>query len=225
MKLVHPDFETQINFADCPVHAVFFDDPMLFRHYVSEFSRQQHGEPGSFVLSEDGEEISLADNVVMITDPLFFEIEDKRIVSRMQRQLAATAVAEDMFTQTQEIIASLSRYAESLKDVYPYSVSYAEPEVASIIKMLSFHVAHEYQNEAERLLEYMDLMHDICGIGCFIILNAFSCFSLGELSQLSESCRCKGHFIAYVESSSACSDLRIDFARKIIIDPDGYEIF
>ena len=225
MKLVHPDFETQLNFADCPVYAIFFDDPGLFRRYVSEFSRQQHGEPGRFVLSEDGDEVSFADNIEMITDPLFFEIEDRRIISKMQRQLAAAAVAEDMFAQTQEIIASLSRYAENLKDVYPYPVSYAEPEVAAIIKMLSFHVAHEYQNETEHLLEYMDLMHDICGIGCFVILNAFSCFSLEELSELSESCRYKGHSIAYIESASSCSDLRIDFARKIIIDPDGYEIF
>ena len=225
MKLVHPDYEKQIDLSAGQITVVFFDNPVIFRKYVSELVQQSRGDGGLFVLSENNEELKIENNLVSITNPLDFEIEDKRITNKISSQIKSFAVSEDMIERTQSMIASLQEYAEYIAENFQYHVSYTEPESAAIMKMLGYRVEYDYQNELEKLLEYMNMIHNICNIGCFVIVNAFSFFSKDELSILAKDCKLLGHSLLFLEGNSLSSDVSIDFATKIVIDLDGFELF
>lgn len=225
MKLVHPEMNYQVDFSEGKITGIFFDDPVRYRDFVTNLLKQSNDEEGLFVLSEDGEEISFSKNLAIISDVLNFDIEDKRVSNKVQSLLKSFAVSEDMFIKTQSVLSYIEKYAADLSEEFIYPVSYTSPEASAMIKMLAFKIDFEFQDELERLSEYINILHDICDIKAFVILGAFSCFSLDELKLFSEECSLKGHSILFLESNSAICNEEISFIEKVIIDSDGCEIF
>ena len=224
-KLVHCGYDFQIDLSDGNLTALFFDKPEEYRHFAYELVRQYDGEDGNFVLSEDGEEIPFSDNLVLVSDLLRFGIDDKKILNKLQSLLKAFAVSEDMFQKTHEIICAIDRYAEDLVDSFQYQLRYESIEAADLIKLLNLRPEYDYQNELEHLAEYMNLFHDICGIGAFVIFNGFSIYSDDEISLLADDARRQGHAILFIEGNSASSYRPISASiRKLIVDKDMVEL-
>lgn len=225
MKLVHPLHEFQIGFNEGDITALFFDSPVLFRSFVTELFSQYNENGGNFVLSEENNELKLSDNIIIIPNSLCITFDDKKVSNKLSSMLKSYLVSEDMFMSTQEIISKLEMYAEEIVCSFQYPLCYEKPDSSVILKILGFKAAVEYQSELEKLLEYMNLHHDICNIRGFVLLNCFSYFSIEELQLLAKDCQLQGHSLLFIESSSILSDLPLDFCRKIIIDWDGVEIF
>ncbi len=225
MKLVHPDFEFSIDFSDGSMTALFFDSPPLMRRFLQSFLNQYENDDGSFVLSENGSEISLQNNVSLITDPICFEINDKRLATKVQNQLKSFIVSEDMYEATNEVLANINRYSERVKEAFTYPITNSEAEATGLIKLLNFSLAYDYENELEKLLEYMNMMHDICKVSAFMILNLFSYFSIDEVRTFCNEARLHGHSVLLVDSNLSVSEQSLEFLRKIIIDVDGCQLF
>lgn len=226
MKLAHSKYEFQIDFNEGSITVLFFDDSVLFRSFVAELISQcDSGEDGDFILSNDGQECSLSENINIIPNPLYISFDNKRISSKLSSLLKSYVISEDMFASTQSMINNLEKYAEEITYGFQYPICYEKPDSSIILKLLNFKVEAEYHTELEKLLEYINLNHDICNIQGFIILNCFSYFSVEELELLSNECRMQGHSLLFIESSSVYSDSAFDFCRKIIVDKDGIEIF
>ena len=173
MKLVHPDYEYHIDFSEGSITALFFDDSVNLRVWFMELVNQYKGEKGKFVLSEKGEEISISENVMIVSDPLLFEISDKKITNKIQSMLKSYVLSSDMFIKTQTILSEIEKYAEEIKAEFGYPINFDKFDSIALLKMISFGIEYEFSSELEKLLEYMNLLHDICGIKAFVILNAF----------------------------------------------------
>ena len=225
MKLVHPEMQYQVDLSEGHATALFFDSPPVMRNWIMELIRQYNVEDGLFILSEDGVEINIVNSLSIITDPLAFDINDKRLSNKVQSLLKSFVVSSEMFEQTQSILSSLEKYGEHVRDEFAYPLSYEEVDSTSLIKALSFRLEFDYQNEIERLLEYMNLMHDICGVSVFVILGAFSLFSIDEIKALCNDCRLHGHAVLFVEGASAQVEIEMDFLRKVVIDADCCELY
>ena len=225
MKLVHPEMQYQIDLSEGSITAIFFDSPNILRKWILELIGQWHGEAGLFVLSEDGDELRLANSLTIITDPLSFDINDKRLSSKVQSLLKAFVVSSEIFEQTQSILSSLEKYGAQIQESFAYPVAYEETDPSALIKALSFRLDFDYQDEIERLLEYMNMMHDICGISAFVILGAFSLFSLEEIKALCNDCKLHGHSVLFIEGASSLVESEMDFLNKVVIDADGCELF
>lgn len=225
-KLVHHNLGFQIDFSEGKATAIFFDNPVMFRQFVGELIHQYEGENGEFVLSENGEEISFAGNLSLITDILRFEVDDKKVLSKLQNLLKSFAVSEDMFSHTQEIVSKIEQYADEITSSFQYPIQYASIDVSSLIKLLCIIPEHDYKNELERLVEYMNIFHDICGIGCFIIIGAFMVFSVEEISMLVNDSIKHGHSMLFIEGNSISSLKPISSEiKKIVIDEDAVELY
>ena len=225
MKLVHPDYEYHIDFSEGSITALFFDDSVNLRVWFMELVNQYKGEKGKFVLSEKGEEISISENVMIVSDPLLFEISDKKITNKIQSMLKSYVLSSDMFIKTQTILSEIEKYAEEIKAEFGYPINFDKFDSIALLKMISFGIEYEFSSELEKLLEYMNLLHDICGIKAFVILNAFSVFSKQEIEQLCKDCSLQGHSLLLIEGSSSLSDEQLLFLKKVIIDSDGCELY
>ena len=225
MKLVHPDHEYQIDLSEGTVTSFFFDTPDMLREWFIELFKQYKGENGRFVLSEKGEELDLAENISIISDPLLFELSDKRISSKIQSMLKSFVMSSDMFIKTQTMLSEIEKYAEEIKSEFMYPISFNNIDSSALLKMISFGLEYDFTTELERLLEYMNLLHDICNIRVFVILNAFSVFSIKEIEQLCNDCILQGHSLVLVEGASSISNEALPFLRKVIIDSDGCELY
>ena len=225
MKLVHPDYEYHIDFSEDSITAFFFDNPVSLRAWFMELVNQYKGEKGKFVLSEKGEEISISENMMIVSDPLLFEISDKKITNKIQSMLKSYVLSSDMFIKTQTILSEIEKYAEEIKAEFGYPINFDKFDSIVLLKMISFGIEYEFSSELEKLLEYMNLLHDICGIKAFVILNTFSVFSKQEIEQLCKDCSLQGHSLLFIEGSSSLSDEQLLFLNKVIIDSDGCELY
>ena len=130
-----------------------------------------------------------------------------------------------MYEATNEVLANINRYSEKVKDAFTYPITNSEAEAAGLIKLLNFSLAYDYENELEKLLEYMNMMHDICKVPAFVILNLFSYFSIDEVRTFCNEARLHGHSVLLVDSNLSVSEQSLEFLRKIIIDVDGCQLF
>ena len=225
MKLVHPDYEYQINLDEGASVTIEFDDPRLFRRFAMELLAQSKGEDGAFVLSEKGKEIPLENHLIVITDILAFDIDDKRVANKIQTMLKSFVISEDMFEETRGIISNLSGYAEKVVDGFQFPICYQEPDANSLVKLLSLHLVYDYQTEMERLIEFIKVLNEVCGINIFILLNMHSYFSEAEINAFLQDCHIAGYSMILLEAGNFIKSEPTGPFGKAIIDEDGFEIF
>ena len=93
MMLAHPLLQNPIEFRENRIPVLVVENGQLFRQLIADLLAQENGEPGEFALSENSGLIEIGKNVQMTLNPLFPELDGRRIATKIQ-QMAVTA-AED----------------------------------------------------------------------------------------------------------------------------------
>ena len=110
MKLVHVDLEKPIAIhRNCPTEWII-ESPELFLKYVEQLQKQNQGEEGNFVLSKADTELNMKRDVELVLTPFSLDFADHRIQKRLFTELVKSAQNEEMFLETQRIIAELKKY-------------------------------------------------------------------------------------------------------------------
>ena len=112
MMLAHPLLQSPIEFKENRVPVLIVENGQLFRRLIGDLLAQENGEPGEFALSENAGLIEIGKNVQMTLNPLFPELDGRRIATKIQ-QMAVTA-AEDQPGKTAECLAALNDYGAAL---------------------------------------------------------------------------------------------------------------
>ena len=155
MMLAHPLLRSPIEFKENRVPVLIVENGQLFRRLIGDLLAQENGEPGEFALSENAGLTEIGKNVQMTLNPLFPELDGRRILTKIQ-QMAVTA-AEDQPAKTAECLAALNDYGAALTAAVPFNVTFSEMESADdVVKALAFRVDTEEMSIPEQLLEMMD---------------------------------------------------------------------
>lgn len=223
MKLVSSNWEHTFKLGDGECYRLVIENPITFRTYLQELRNQLEEQEGNLVLSENNKILKLKDHVLLIDNPLVLDTADKKITLKLLSSLKNFALSEDIFTKSSGIIADLEHYALSITDTFDQSIKYSTPDIPSLIKFLGFEIDLDYEDPLEMLLEYFNVIHSLCGITTFIIVNLTSYFSEVEISLLLSNCISQKHSLLLIESHN--TDINADFLKTIIIDKDNCEIF
>lgn len=218
--LKHYNWEHEIHFEDGSITHLFIENPKTYRQYILELLAQYSGEDGNFVLSQDGKEISLSKNLSIITDPLSFIFDEKKINTKVNKDLLSVSQSAEIQQESYKIISSLECYAEQIKEQSPYNIDFDSLDEAKILKLLNFHLSLDFETMADKILEYFNTSNDILNISNFIILNTTQYFSKEELSILENECKSLKHNVLFIDSKNI-----YDACNPIIIDHDNCEIF
>lgn len=217
--LASSKWEHKILFEDGSITQLVIENPITYRNYILELKSQINGEDGSFILSVDNKELNFGKNLEILTDPICFEFDTRRINTKIAKDIVGIACSGEYCKDVYPLISSITCMAENLVDAYPMNITYDEPTIESMVKMLSFHLDPEYEDSAEKILEWMNIYHDILGIGNFVVLNSELFFTEEELLLLSEEASSLKHNILFINQTCKYS-----WDRRIIIDYDNCEI-
>lgn len=223
MKLVHPDYEFVFDFKEGVHHHLIIEQPEIFRNYITELLLQEEGEDGAFVLSEGNEELEISKNLDIMTDVLRFDPIDKKVTTKITSMLKSFMTGETMFERTSMLATEIESYAIHLTEEFPYSITYDNFDVANLVKLINFRPAVSFDSLAEKAAERMKLLHEICNISVFVLVNAFSYFTNDEIYNLIEEANLEKHNLLFIDSTDRQgTELSL---VKVIIDKDGCEIF
>lgn len=181
MMLAHPLLQNPIEFRENTAPVLVVENGRLFRQLIADLLAQENGEKGEFVLSDNGREIEMEKDVLLTMNPLFPELDGRRIASRLQQM--AVAAAEEQSARTAECLAALNDYGTVRSAAMPFNVAFSEMEnAADLIKALSFHMDVEGMSVPERLIEMMRLHRECFRKRLFVFVNLKAFLSEAELS-------------------------------------------
>ena len=181
MMLAHPLLQSPIEFKENRIPVLVVENGQLFRRLIADLLAQENGNPGEFALSENSGLTEIGKNVQITLNPLFPELDGRRIAAKIQ-QMAVTA-AEDQPEKTAECLAALNDYGAALTAAIPFNVTFSEMESADdMVKALAFHVDAEEMSVPEQLLETMRLHRECFRKRLFVFVNLKAFLSEEEIT-------------------------------------------
>ncbi len=221
-KLVNPNWEHQIKFNDGSTSLLVIENSDIFRNYITSLQLQANGEDGPFVLSDEKEIIAIKDRLSFALNPLYIEIVDKKVQTKITTLIKNYMLNEEHFESLSTVLSTIESFALKIEDDFPFELEHTEPEASTLIKMLGFSLKVDYQDEIEKLLEYTNVLHDICNIDHFVFVSLYDYFSEQTIVNFCKECNMNKHNILLIERHNQNPPKE---AQKILIDSDLCEIF
>lgn len=221
-KLFHPDFEHTIPFDDGSSSLLVIEDSKLFRKYISDLYKSFDGD-GPFHLVDGIKERRIKDHFEIILSPFSISFSEKRLTTKLQNLIKEHMTSESHYVDTSTIISTIEVYADKVSSDFPTDIEWEPIDVSGLLKLISFSIRTEYENDFEKVLEYMNVMHDICGIDNFALVSFFSYFSLDEINSLIHDATSNKHNLLFLESQQP--SFIPSETKMIIVDHDGCEIY
>lgn len=213
MMLTHPLLQSPIKFQENTVPILVVENGQLFRQLIADLFSQENGEPGEFALSENTDLIEIGKTVQITLNPLFPELDGRRILTKIQ-QMAVTA-AEDQPAKTAECLAAVNDFGAVITAAIPFDIAFSEMENAEdLVKALAFHINTEGMPIPEQLLEMMRLHRECFRKRLFVFVNLKAFLSENEITLFYQSVFYEKLSVLLLESGQkepvrSCEEMRI----------------
>ncbi len=226
MKLVHPEFNYQIEFKENIVDLIVIEDKKVFREYIGELYSQcmELNDSGKFVLSNEEKEIKLSKKVEIILDFYSLDINNKKIITEVYNKLKEMSTEEDMYVETGKINSEIVRYVDKIVDISDYPLEFSiDIDIVDLFKMANVKFLKDYTSELDRICDYISVVNEITGKDIFIFVNFRDFFELEELEEFYKFAAYKKIFLIMLENevNNVCNE----FEKVFVLDKDLCEIY
>ena len=222
MKLVHPDLEGQILLDVQRPCEWIIESQDVFLKFVQELCSQVDGAEGGFVLSDE-EEISLAKYAELLVNPLNANINDKRVLNKLYGELSKLADGEELYLETQGILAGLQNYFLKLEYASEYFLETdSDIDIMALFKAAGLRIQSCADNFLENLCQYIEVMASLMRKKVIILVNVRSYMNDDQLKQLIETVQYKEIALLFIENMERELPKGV---RRYIIDRDQCEIY
>lgn len=222
MKLVHPDWKTNIVFKEGSVPVISIENPSYYSDIIKELMRQQQTGSGRFVLSDGNKVYDLSKVSEIIFSPFQIDFENKKIQSAIVKQIAQIAI-EDEYMETKEIMGKLSSYIYQLTDYLDIDLTMNENmDVSQLIKMVGLKAVRDEDSLISQFTDYLVLLINLLHLKLIICINVKPYFSYDEMNAFYKTVTSKKIPLLLLESRLESG--KIEFEDILIIDSDLCEI-
>ena len=221
IKLVHVHLETPLIFTDEYVQLLIVENPSEFYQMVSDLHGQFEGVHGNFVFSREGQIIDASKCGVMVSNLFDFDVNDKKILTLLQKKLETVAFAEKI-AQFNELSSKTIAFLEELAFCVPFSLAYNEPQPMDYLKAAGVKFEKNYDSLEEKIICYINVLIELKKCDFFVFVNLKSVLSDEKLLQVYAHCRREQVGLLLIESGKQRPLLPNE--RAVIITEDLCEI-
>ena len=182
MKIINREWHRQIELKENVIHTLILENKVYYREIILELLRQHKGLEGDFVLSEKNKDIAFDKNSYFITDLFNIDINNKKVLTKVYATLQKQ-VEEDIVEYNQ-LTSVIKRYFERL--VFNNNLDLEQDEeidVMSLLKLGDFKIHFEESNYLEKIIKYMKVLIDLCGVKVIFLIGLHSIFNNNEIKQ------------------------------------------
>lgn len=186
MRLVNQSYDIEFNFIENVVIVLSIENHRAYRDILEELWRQYKGEYGGFILSEDDKELKISQKIECIYNIFCINSNERKILSKLYQELIyqnGTLLQDESIRFKQTLID----YFDKLISTVPYNLKYNfDVDLASLMKAVSLETDEETDTLLDKLVQYIKLMKQICGVNIFVIPNLKYYFSEEEIMHFYE---------------------------------------
>ena len=224
MKIINREWHRQIELEENVIHTLVFENKLYYREIILELLRQHKGLEGDFVLSEKNKDIAFDKNSYFITDLFNIDINNKKVLTKVYATLQKQ-VEEDIVEYNQ-LTSVIKRYFERL--VFNNNLDLEQDEeidVMSLLKLGDFKIHFEESNYLEKIIKYMKVLIDLCGVKVIFLIGLHSIFNNNEIKQFYKEICLNKIKIVNIETQQFSDYSNKDYKELIyIFDKDNCEI-
>lgn len=219
MKIVHPSMETQIDFEDQSCICLVIENSKEFYKLTSEFYKQNIGEEGNFILSDESI-IDISKACIFVYD-YYSDLLNNRKSNNILSEKAITVLKNnDFIEEFSNLNALILEINEKIAEQMDLNVNYIENiDYETFVKQSKFRV-QMVDNILENILSYIEVnQHSNTKIIVFV--NLFSVLNERDINILLKQISYMQYKTLLIETSLK---YKITGIKTIIIDDDLCEI-
>ena len=217
MKLVFPEFETPLHFAEGSFPSVVIENHGLFYRFVEDLHRQTCGEEGVAVLSSDDEPIPFPEHLDLVTEFFPFAINRKALLNKVIAELGKRALAPEFYARSQQLFSQVENLIRDLAFLEDLELDLPPFSAGALLKAAGVSLKEDYPSLAEKMLVYMDLMTGYGLAEVFVFVNLRCLLEDSVMELFTDSCCRKGYDILLVDSHAYSKLAR---ERRTVIDAE-----
>lgn len=209
--------DSVIDFSEPVIHSLVIEAPDFFRSFLQDIAEQIKGFSGKAVLSRQDKPIDFSHHGEIIDGFLNFEMERKQLMTRLLSRLEAAAVSEGYYARTARLTGELEQLIQELSFDLPCSIFCSKMGIGGILRAAGIQIADDYENDLERLLDYMELTRELDRDRLFIFVNLRSYYTDSELEAFFGSILAREYCVLLVDSQSRS---HLSGEHRITVDSD-----
>lgn len=187
------------------------------QRFENRLYKQVGGDEGDFVMAEAEKTLSMAKNACIITNPLIVNCEDRRIMNQLYKNLS-DHVAKEHFEKFAEVNQHIIGFVDYVINTSEYNlVTDTDFVVANLLKYCNVHISTEYENFAEKFIDYLRAVKTICKLDVVFVINLKQYFNENYLFEIYKFCFYNKIFLVNVENIKSEA---IEGDKYVIIDKD-----
>ena len=222
MKLVHPEWKTQIVFREDQIQVVNIENPVYLTQIITELLEQFNGREGRFVLSDSDQLISLSKATEIILSPFQLDFRNRRIQNAILKNLNEVALEEE-YLKTQELSSAIQHYVYLISDHLDYNVEFDETiEVSSLFKLANPRIGDIQMGLLAKLTDYICIAKKLLNLQLIVGVGFHNYFSGHELELLYKTVLLNKISLLLLDNCK--TDERIGCENWLTIDQDLCEI-
>lgn len=223
MKLIHPDFYTEISFEHMQTQRLVIENPKDFSHYLRLLKKQAAGDEGGWILSEKSKILNMSKSCKIITDPFEIHLNEKKILNALYEKIEKNFFDMENVLIWNEFVSNVSRMLSVLIGDMDYQLMFREEfEIKDFMKWMNIKFDYENQNLCEYVIDYMKLNHEVLKIELFIFVNIGDYLTADELEFIQKQAEYEKYYVLFWDSHD---DTHEEESKIIHIDEEGCVIF
>ncbi len=184
MKWIFSKYGININLKDNQVGVLSIENQKAFAEIVSELWCLSNGGEGELVVSIDNEPVKFSKYAEFVTNPFSLDVNNKKVLSKLYSQFE-TELIENHFEKVNLLNSEIVRLLYQINEDSAIPLNFdLNLNLQSLFKMYSIQVDMQEICLLEKLENYIQIMHRVCGISIFFFLNLKEYLSLTELLEL-----------------------------------------
>lgn len=220
MKLFYQDSTIEINLEASKINCLCIEKHSVFRHMILELYDQFNGGEGPWIYNVNANSLAIDKSLHVIMNPIQVDVNSKTILTKLNANLVkeSNLMMEDLH----ETVSKLHQFFYKLEFGSTIAIEHKEEIVASdIIKLGAFKI-HESDTEAvERLIDYIEIVHELLNPDLFVIANIDMYLDVEELRAFFNTILAKQLCVLCISSGiHGLDDIDKSFINGYTLDSD-----
>ena len=218
MRLTYPGLNIEFNLSETEPVVIVLEKPEIFSDFIENIWNQTNGREGCFILGNADKVLCLDKKLALIMNPFAISSNDRKILSKIYTELSIVTTEsyyEELAALNTAIINALDKMMEKLP--YPLTSKF-ELDLISLFKTYDIKIEEEDNGLLERVVSYLKLNHQVCGIEVFVFVNLKQYLEKEQLQELYKAAAYEQVYIINIEGRDGKERLKEE--RCIIIDKD-----
>ncbi|KXB55768.1 type II-A CRISPR-associated protein Csn2 [Lachnoanaerobaculum saburreum] len=217
MRIIYAKYGIDLCLEENKITTIVIENPLVMSEVIRDISRQVNGEDGEWILSEQDKIFSIEKSSQFINNPLMVNSNEKRILTRLYKELfeQANTLMYEEYTQINSYIVS---FLVRLLDTVPYHLDMEiDMDLTGILKLYGVKMESDGVGVLEVLIDYLRALSSICNIHVIWILNVKQFLTVEEVQQLYEFCFYEKILLINLEGQK---NYNLEHEKCVIIDKD-----